>query len=57
MIPRGEVTLIFAAVGSRLMTAGGPLLDAVSYSAIVAVVILTTLIAPLALKRFAAESR
>lgn len=46
MIPRGEVTLVYAALG---LTLG--VVDAASYAALVAVVIATTLITPLALTR------
>jgi Kef-type K+ transport system membrane component KefB len=46
MIPRGEVSLVFANVGlsSKLLSAG-------QYSALVAVVVLTTLVTPVALRR------
>ncbi|HEY2407348.1 MAG TPA: cation:proton antiporter [Polyangiaceae bacterium] len=47
MIPRGEVALIFASLGMTLTFEGAHLLDARGYSAIVAVVILTTLLTPL----------
>jgi Kef-type K+ transport system membrane component KefB len=50
MIPRGEVTLVFAALGSALRVGQVPLLDERSYTAIVTVVILTTLVTPPALK-------
>jgi Kef-type K+ transport system membrane component KefB len=50
MIPRGEVTLVFAALGAALQLQGGPLLDERGYTAIVAVVILTTLLTPPLLK-------
>jgi Kef-type K+ transport system membrane component KefB len=50
MVPRGEVGLIFANIGVMLSAGGRPLLDATAYSAIVAMVILTTLITPPALK-------
>lgn len=56
MIPRGEVALVFAAVGSSVSAAGTPLLDRTGYTAIVAVVILTTLITPPALKWTLARS-
>jgi Kef-type K+ transport system membrane component KefB len=49
MIPRGEVALVFAALGSTLGTQT-PLLDERGYTAIVAVVILTTLVTPVGLK-------
>jgi len=50
MIPRGEVTLVFAALGSTLRVGNVPFLDERSYTALVAVVLLTTLITPPALK-------
>jgi Kef-type K+ transport system membrane component KefB len=50
MIPRGEVTLVFAALGSALRIGQVPLLDERGYTAIVTVVILTTLVTPPALK-------
>ena len=50
MMPRGEVTLVFAALGRTLISAGAPLLDERGYAALVAVVILTTLSTPPALK-------
>jgi Na+:H+ antiporter len=51
MLPRGEVTLVFAALGRTLRHGGVPLLDDRGYAALVAVVILTTLITPPAIKR------
>jgi Kef-type K+ transport system membrane component KefB len=50
MIPRGEVGLIFAGVGRELRYQGAPLLDERLFSAIVAMVILTTLATPPLLK-------
>jgi Kef-type K+ transport system membrane component KefB len=50
MIPRGEVGLIFASIGLTLHIGGQAIVDAVTYSAIVAMVILTTLVTPPALK-------
>jgi Kef-type K+ transport system membrane component KefB len=50
MIPRGEVALVFAALGRGLTVGQRPLLDNRGYTAIVAVVILTTLITPPLLK-------
>ena len=46
MIPRGEVALVFAALGSTYKIGELPLLDQNGYTAIVTVVILTTLITP-----------
>jgi Kef-type K+ transport system membrane component KefB len=50
MIPRGEVGLIFANVGLGLSIGGQPVVDRNTFSALVVMVILTTLITPLALK-------
>jgi Kef-type K+ transport system membrane component KefB len=50
MIPRGEVTLIFAALGSSLRLGSSALLDDATYTALVAVVIVTTLVTPVALR-------
>lgn len=50
MLPRGEVGLIFAGVGSTLTVAGAPLLDAATFSSIIIMVLVTTLIAPVGLR-------
>ena len=55
MIPRGEVGLIFAGIGATLMlpTASGvsrPVIGATTFSAVVIMVIVTTLVTPPALK-------
>ena len=50
MIPRGEVGLIFASIGLTLRLGGRAIVEPVTYSAIVAMVILTTLVTPPALK-------
>jgi Kef-type K+ transport system membrane component KefB len=50
MVPRGEVTLIFASLGLSLGGAEHAVLDRRAYSALVAVVVLTTLVTPFALK-------
>ena len=51
MIPRGEVGLIFAAQGAALRDpAGNPVISTGTYSAIVVMVILTTMITPPILK-------
>ena len=50
MIPRGEVGLIFANIGLALHVKGERVLDAATYSAIVVMVIVTTMITPPALK-------
>jgi Kef-type K+ transport system membrane component KefB len=48
MIPRGEVGLIFAAIGSRLTEPGGgpPIVSPSLYTAIVVMVMVTTLVTP-----------
>jgi Kef-type K+ transport system membrane component KefB len=51
MMPRGEVTLIFASLGTTVQLNGTPVIDTRLYSVLIAVVILTTLLTPLALKR------
>lgn len=50
MIPRGEVGLIFANVGLTLVVRGEHIIDSATYSAVVIMVMLTTLITPPALK-------
>jgi Kef-type K+ transport system membrane component KefB len=50
MIPRGEVGLIFANMGLTLTVAGKPIMDQSTFSAVVVMVIVTTLITPPALK-------
>ncbi len=50
MIPRGEVGLIFANVGLGLMVNGEPIISRSTFTAIVAMVIVTTMITPPALK-------
>jgi Kef-type K+ transport system membrane component KefB len=60
MTPRGEVSLVYASLGAALPLAGGggPALDHVAYSALVMVVVLTTLATPLGLKwSFARQAR
>jgi Kef-type K+ transport system membrane component KefB len=49
MIPRGEVGLIFATIGSTLRLGGVPVVSASIYTAIVATVIATTIIGPVLL--------
>ena len=46
MIPRGEVGLIFAAIGQGLSINGKPLLDSALFTAIVVMVMVTTLVTP-----------
>jgi Kef-type K+ transport system membrane component KefB len=50
MIPRGEVGLIFANIGLGLSVGGRAVLDRNTFSALVVMVILTTLLTPFALK-------
>ncbi|MDP3911407.1 MAG: cation:proton antiporter [Gemmatimonadales bacterium] len=50
MVPRGEVGLIFASIGMSLTIGGMPVVSPAIYSAIVIMVILTTMAAPPALK-------
>ncbi len=50
MIPRGEVGLIFAAIGKGLSIRGESVVDAGTFSAVVIMVILTTLATPPLLK-------
>jgi Kef-type K+ transport system membrane component KefB len=50
MIPRGEVGLIFAGIGARLTFEGQPLLSQSLFSAVVLMVLLTTLITPVGLR-------
>jgi Kef-type K+ transport system membrane component KefB len=50
MIPRGEVTLIYASIGASGHFAGKPVLDTALYSALVFVVLATTLSTPPALR-------
>ena len=57
MVPRGEVGLIFANVGLSLTVAGEPVIGAATYSAVVVMVIVTTMITPPALKWSLARRR
>jgi len=50
MIPRGEVGLIFANIGMGLTVKGERIVDAAVYSAVVVMVIATTMVTPPALK-------
>jgi Na+:H+ antiporter len=50
MIPRGEVGLIFAGVGTNLTLDGRPVLSQTVFSALVVMVLITTLLAPLGLR-------
>jgi Kef-type K+ transport system membrane component KefB len=51
MIPRGEVGLIFAAIGAKLVLDGQPIISPSVYSAVVIMVAVTTLITPPVLQR------
>ena len=50
MIPRGEVGLICASIGAKLVLNGRPVVDNVTFSAVVIMVMVTTLCAPPLLK-------
>ena len=50
MIPRGEVGLIFAGIGAKLMLDGHAVVSTSTYSAVVIMVIVTTLVTPPLLK-------
>jgi Kef-type K+ transport system membrane component KefB len=50
MVPRGEVGLIFAGIGASLILRGEPVIDIAVFSAVVIMVMVTTLITPPALK-------
>lgn len=50
MIPRGEVGLIFAGLGSTLMLKGRPILSPTTFSALVLMIMLSTFITPPLLK-------
>ena len=49
MAPRGAVGLIFANIGASLTLGGQPVIGPATYSAVVIVVIVTTLVTPFAL--------
>jgi Kef-type K+ transport system membrane component KefB len=57
MIPRGEVGLIFAGVGASLWVRGGPLLSQGLFSALVLMVLITTLVTPAGLGGRSAAGR
>jgi Kef-type K+ transport system membrane component KefB len=46
MIPRGEVGLIFAAAGAKLVLDGRPVVEPSTYAAIVVMVMVTTMVTP-----------
>jgi Kef-type K+ transport system membrane component KefB len=50
MVPRGEVGLIFAGIGATLMLEGRPILTEGLFSALVLMVLVTTLAAPVGLR-------
>jgi Kef-type K+ transport system membrane component KefB len=50
MVPRGEVGLIFASIGTQLMVKGERVVDSKTFSAVVVMVIVTTMITPPVLK-------
>jgi Kef-type K+ transport system membrane component KefB len=50
MIPRGEVGLIFANIGLGLRINGEAVIEGATFSAVVVMVIVTTLVTPPALK-------
>jgi Kef-type K+ transport system membrane component KefB len=50
MWPRGEVMLVFAALGAGLTVGGAPLVDRDGYAALLLVVLVTTLVTPPALR-------
>lgn len=50
MVPRGEVGLIFANIGLALTLGGQPVIDGAIFSAVVVMVIVTTMVTPPALK-------
>ena len=50
MIPRGEVGLIFAAIGSKMIYDGKPVVEQATFSVIVIMVVVTTMITPPILK-------
>jgi Kef-type K+ transport system membrane component KefB len=52
MVPRGEVGLIFVAVGSNLTLQGQPLLEPVLQAGIVGAILLTTVAGPIGLGLF-----
>jgi Kef-type K+ transport system membrane component KefB len=46
MLPRGEVGLIFAGIGARLLVDGKPVIDSGTYAAAVFMVLATTIVTP-----------
>jgi Kef-type K+ transport system membrane component KefB len=56
MVPRGEVGLIFAGIGTTLMLGGRAVVTPAIYSGAVIMVLVTTVVAPLLLKRRLADA-
>ena len=52
MIPRGEVGLIFAGIGAATLSGGKPIFDSETFSAVIVMVMVTTLITPPLLAKF-----
>jgi Na+:H+ antiporter len=50
MIPRGEVGLVVASIGQQLSVRGEPMIDSATFSAVVIMVMVTTLLTPPLLK-------
>ena len=50
MLPRGEVGLIFAGIGTTLVIGGRPVFDQSLFSAVVLMVLVTTIVAPVGLR-------
>ena len=50
MVPRGEVGLIFAGIGTSMMLRGQPVLSQEMFSAVVLMVLVTTLVTPMGLR-------
>jgi Kef-type K+ transport system membrane component KefB len=50
MIPRGEVGLVVASIGQQLSVRGKPMIDSATFSAVVIMVMVTTLLTPPLLK-------
>lgn len=57
MIPRGEVGLIFASIGASMVLAGERVVNGPTYSAIVVMVVITTLITPVWLKQLYSKTK
>jgi Kef-type K+ transport system membrane component KefB len=51
MVPRGEVGLIFAGIGASLTLDGAPVLSQGAFSSVILMVLVTTLVAPIGLRR------